>query len=223
MIMSRYGGAALSGSTYPSPVTPGCSSSSASSSSLPSDNINYWLDQYSHSQSTRKASGEGLTMSGGTYFEGVEFTEWRMVRNLVGAVLPAPIQDRLRQFSSGHIKAVPKGTHGSAGTGAQTPPRSPATPRRTHSADEAVTEFRPPLPPRRRVHSADEATLAPPVLPERRAVNTGFDGGKWFSSLLASVAVSLEPGEGETSGVDWRSGSQGRAPTPFCSISKTAN
>lgn len=44
--------------------------------------------------------------------EGVEFKQWRTVRNIVGSVLPAPIQSRIRLMSSGRAS---KPTHSLSG------------------------------------------------------------------------------------------------------------
>ena len=156
---------------------------------MPSEDINYWQDEYSHTRSTRTALGEQTATMSGTYIhEGLEYKEWRMVRNLVDSVLPAPFQSRFRQLSSRRNMAESMNNN----TEAPPLPRRPPVPQRAHSANEADTEL-----------------IPQQALPNKRAVNAAFNGGKWFSSVISSSAMGSESPPTKASGVDWKSGSQG--------------
>ncbi|GAB1318937.1 hypothetical protein MFIFM68171_09147 [Madurella fahalii] len=117
--------------------------------------------------------------------EGVEFKQWRTVRNIVDSVLPAPLQSRIRLMSS---------------SGASKPTRCAARPMRPLAT---------------RSLSADEADMVAarrpdqPAIPDSHAAVTAFNGGKWFASTVASAAAIWVPSPGGSSGVDWKSGSQG--------------
>ncbi|KXX75450.1 hypothetical protein MMYC01_207583 [Madurella mycetomatis] len=111
-----------------------------------------------------------------TYYvtdEGVEFKQWRTVRNLMGSVLPAPIQSRIRLMSLGRA----------------------SKPTRSLSADEAGMVA---------ARRTDQQAI-----PDSHAAITAFNGGKWFASTVASAAALWAQSPNGSSGIDWKSGSQG--------------
>lgn len=206
--------------TYPSSTRPRSDPSPKAfpESSLLLPNISYSQDEYPHPGSARIAVAEQTATMSDTYiYNGRETREWWAVRNLFGSVssvIPDPFQLRQRQGPPSTNMAEP----GSSSTERpQLPARPPVSP---GPSSESAWDMGPiPPPPNRQARQARQAHSS------KRAVKAAFDGAKWFSAVISSLAMELEleleseldPPSNQTSGVDWKFASQGLAPVALAS------